>query len=43
MDYEIKDLAVSRGDSIRFVVKRIEENRSEPIIWNPRITLAPRS
>ena len=32
LHYEVKNIPVRRGDAIRFVVKRIEETRSEPIL-----------
>ena len=37
--YEVKNISVRRGDALRFVVKRIGEVRSEPIIWNPLIAI----
>jgi hypothetical protein len=39
LEYEIKDLRVAKDDTIRFVVKRIEAQRADPIVWNPRIIL----
>jgi hypothetical protein len=39
--YVLKDLAVREGDAIRFVVKRNDANRPQPIIWNPLIELKP--
>ncbi len=35
--YQISALVVRKGEAIRFVVKRNEENRAQPIIWNPSI------
>jgi hypothetical protein len=37
--YVLKDLAVHEGDAIRFIVKRNDANRPQPIIWNPMIEL----
>lgn len=35
--YLVKHLAVRDGDAIRFIVRRNDENRPQPIVWNPRI------
>lgn len=37
--YEIQNLRVSAGDKIRFVVKHNNENRADPIVWNPSIVI----
>jgi hypothetical protein len=37
--YEIADLPVSAGDKIRFVVKHNDENRADPIVWDPAIVI----
>ncbi len=37
--YELKDLAVREGDTLRFIVKRNDANRPQPILWNPLIEL----
>ncbi len=37
--YQIKNLRVSSGDKIRFLVKHNGENRADPIVWNPSIVL----
>jgi hypothetical protein len=37
--YELKDIAVGKGDVLRFVVRRNGANRPQPIIWNPLIEL----
>jgi hypothetical protein len=37
MSHQIEGLPVLQGDAIRFIVKRNDENRAEPIIWNPII------
>ncbi len=34
---DLKNVAVRKGDQIRFVVKHNAENRSQPIIWDPSI------
>jgi hypothetical protein len=39
LHYEVKNIPVRRGDAIRFVVKRIGDTRSEPILWNPLVVL----
>jgi hypothetical protein len=37
LTYRLKDVAIRKGEAIRFIVKRNGENRAEPIIWNPSI------
>ena len=37
--YEISNLRVSAGDKIRFMVKRNEQNRPDPIVWDPKVTI----
>lgn len=37
--YDLKDIVVSQGDVIRFVVKRNGADRPQPLIWNPLIEL----
>jgi hypothetical protein len=37
--YEIKNLRVSAGDKIRFMVKHSGENRADPIVWDPAIVV----
>ena len=37
--YQLKNLAVRKGDSLRFIVKRNGANRPQPVIWNPIIEL----
>ncbi|MCU1251098.1 MAG: hypothetical protein JWQ49_4127 [Edaphobacter sp.] len=39
LEYQLNDLRVRQGDTIRFVAKRNEAQRADPIIWNPRIIL----
>jgi hypothetical protein len=39
LEYQLNDLRVRQRDTIRFVVKRNEAQRADPIIWNPRIIL----
>jgi hypothetical protein len=39
LEYRVKDLRVRPNDTIRFVVKRNESQRADPIVWNPRIVL----
>ncbi len=39
MSYSLKDISVHQGDQIRFVIKRLGEQRAEPIIWSPLIQL----
>jgi hypothetical protein len=36
-DYAISSVRVAAGDKIRFMVKHNEENRADPIVWNPAI------
>ena len=35
--YEITGLHVSPGDKLRFIVKHNNQNRADPIVWNPSI------
>lgn len=37
--YEITDLPVTAGDKIRFVIKHNDENRPDPIVWDPIIVI----
>ncbi len=37
--FSMKDLALHKGDTLRFVVKRNDKDRAEPIIWDPVIAL----
>jgi hypothetical protein len=37
--YEVKNLAVRKGDVLRFIVKRSGANQPQPIIWNPMIDI----
>ena len=37
MHSALNNIAVRRGDQIRFVVKHNGENRSQPIVWNPSV------
>jgi hypothetical protein len=37
--YEITNLRVMTGDKIRFMVKHNDENRADPIIWDPAIVI----
>jgi hypothetical protein len=37
--YKITDLPVSAGDKLQFIVKHNDQNRADPIIWNPSIIL----
>jgi hypothetical protein len=39
LQYQVNDLRVRPNDTIRFVVKRNETQRADPIVWNPRIIL----
>jgi hypothetical protein len=39
LKYQVNDLRVRPNDTIRFVVKRNETQRADPIVWNPRIIL----
>ncbi len=41
--HTIENIAVLQGDSIRFVIKRLSENRAIPIIWNPVIQITGKS
>jgi hypothetical protein len=42
MPYAIKNRALHKGDAIRFVVRRNDKQRAEPIIWDPIIVLEKR-
>jgi hypothetical protein len=37
--YEIKNLRVSSGDNLRFIVKHNGQNRADPIVWNPSVMI----
>src|ERR1019366_7701889 len=37
--YQITDLRVAAGDKLRFIVKHNDQNRPDPIMWNPRIVM----
>jgi hypothetical protein len=37
--YEITNLRVSVGDKLRFVVKHNDQNRADPIMWNPKVVM----
>ncbi len=37
--YEITNLPVAAGDKIRFVVKHNDENRVDPIVWDPIVVI----
>jgi hypothetical protein len=37
--YSIPNLPVVAGDKIRFVVKHNNENRADPIIWDPALVI----
>jgi len=37
--YQITGLPVAAGDKIRFVVRHNEENRADPIVWDPIIVI----
>jgi len=37
--YEIKNLRVSSGDKLRFIVKHNGQNRADPIVWNPLVVI----
>jgi hypothetical protein len=37
--YEITNLRVAAGDKIRFIVKHNNENRADPIVWDPMIVI----
>jgi hypothetical protein len=37
----LQDVAVQRGDTLRFILKRSGANEPQPIIWNPIIELHP--
>jgi len=39
MLFEVGGLPIRQGDAIRFVVRRNDEERADPIIWNPVIVL----
>ena len=39
LEYQVNDLQVRPNDTIRFVVKRSDAQRADPIVWNPRIVL----
>jgi hypothetical protein len=37
--YKIMSLHVSAGDRLRFIVKHNDQNRADPIVWNPSIII----
>jgi hypothetical protein len=37
--YQITDLRVAAGDRLRFIVKHNEQNRPDPIMWNPKVVM----
>ena len=37
--YQISDLRVAAGDRLRFIVKHNDQNRPDPIMWNPRVVM----
>ncbi len=37
--YNISTLSVAAGDKLRFVVKHNDENRPDPILWNPKVVV----
>jgi hypothetical protein len=37
--YDIHDLRVEAGDKLRFVVKHNDENRADPIVWDPTVII----
>jgi len=37
--YEVTDLSVAAGDKIRFVVKHSDDNRVDPIVWDPIVVI----
>jgi hypothetical protein len=37
--YEIKNLPVSSGDKLRFILKHNGQNRADPIVWNPSVVI----
>jgi hypothetical protein len=37
LTYQVRELAVRKGDVIRFVVQRSGQDQPQPIIWNPSI------
>ncbi len=37
--YEVKNLRVSAGDKVRFVVQHNGENRADPVLWDPVIVI----
>jgi hypothetical protein len=41
--YDLKNVPTHRGDCIRFTVKHNNENRSQPIIWNPLVVFEKHS
>ena len=36
-DYTISNLQVQAGDKIRFILKHNDQNRVDPIVWDPII------
>ena len=38
-NYEIKELRVSAGDKLRFVVKHNDADRPDPIVWDPILAM----
>ena len=39
IQYRIRSIRAAPGDAIRFIVKRNDHNRANPIIWNPVIVM----
>jgi len=37
--YQITSLLVSAGDKLRFIVKHNDQNRADPIVWNPSVVI----
>jgi hypothetical protein len=37
--YELGSVALRKDDAIRFVIRRSEDDRPAPIIWNPVIVM----
>ena len=37
--YHLDRVRVSKGDKLRFIIRRNEANRADPVIWNPVIVI----
>ena len=37
--YDVTNLRVSPGDKLRFMVKHNQQNRLDPIVWDPKVTI----